>query len=675
MSHDYSVIPESFSMLSQILNSGEMSQHLTGNQSVNVLELLADFAERSTDAVIAVLNSINFTSLKRISFKAQKNHRSSLLRLWTSIAAFDFHVHEDYMQNLFIFLVSFLASDADPVPTSDDLCRVLYLLVIACHENDLSRAKCKENGIPLLVKNYLKSHNWKLRCLCCILLSQLCYERNELKEYIFYDAATSDLLLLLNDSHPEVRAASLLLLQSFIGFSSNDPVLAAANLHVYLCREDVEALVHSKDPSVKRDQTILESITKYISMKSECSVMVRRELFRLMLKVFSRRCHMAHLICFVDRIIKNELDVSTILEKLNPSNPRFDDHDSSLFYVKYWIILLSIREAEPNAAIRKAASHYVSIICKNVDNLKNKGPLPTTPSIFDFSTLLHLNQSSQRSSLQHQSSLAALPTLPSPRASHPDAPPTDISSLPLLSTSHVARHASSSHTFALPTGNSGNNGGNNGGNNDGNGGNGGNNDGNGGNGGNNGGAVRSSQVSILPPNATSTLVSTSHDSIFGNTHIMQSPPQHAAKPALSPLPPFIPTTPSFSNLQLTTQPVSTSEKITHLDAWLEVQLGLLGLPSTYVEWFINNFVKTKADEASSCEDVETPHVAGVAETSRWCANSAKEYMQRRVLIQRRVVKPLVQRDVFHTNGSKIGSISFHPYFSAIAVGVRRGRES
>ena len=81
MSHDYSVIPESFSMLSQILNSGEMSQHLTGNQSVNVLELLADFAERSTDAVIAVLNSINFTSLKRISFKAQKNHRSSLLRL------------------------------------------------------------------------------------------------------------------------------------------------------------------------------------------------------------------------------------------------------------------------------------------------------------------------------------------------------------------------------------------------------------------------------------------------------------------------------------------------------------------------------------------------------------------------------------------------------------------
>ena len=68
-------------------------------------------------------------------------------------------------------------------------------------------------------------------------------------------------------------------------------------------------------------------------------------------------------------------------------------------------------------------------------------------------------------------------------------------------------------------------------------------------------------------------------------------------------------------------------------------------------------------------------VAGVAETSRWCANSAKEYMQRRILIQRRAVKPLVQRDVFHTNVSKIGSISFHPYFSAIAVGVRRGRES
>ena len=661
-------------MLSQILNSGEMSQHLTSNQSVNVLELLADFAERSTDAVIAVLNSVNFTSLKRISFKAQKSHRSALLRLWTSITAFDYHVHEDYMQNLFTFLISFLTSDADPVPTSDDICRVLYLLVIACHENDLSRVKCKENGIPLLVKTYLKSPNWKLRCLCCILLSQLCYEQNELKEYIFYDAARSDLLLLLNDSHPEVRTASLFLLQSFIGFSSNDPVLAAANLHVYLCQEDIEALVHSKDPSVKRDQTILDSVTKYISMTSECSVMVRRELFRLMLKIFSRRCHMAHLICFVDRIIKNELDVTTILDKLNPSNSRFSDRDNSLFYVKYWIILLSIRDAEPSVAIRKAASHYISVICKNVDNLRNKGPLPTTPSIFDFSTLLHLNQSSHHLSHQHQSSLVSLPTLPSPR-SQTDAPPTDISSLPLLSTSHVSKHpptnVSPNRSVAVTTGTNGGNSGN-GGTNGGTGGT--NGSTNGGTNGTNDGigsttnAQRSSQVSIFTPNATSTLVSTAHESIFGNAKVTHSPTHHASKPNPTTLPPFIPTTPSFSNLQLTTQPVSTSEKITHLDAWLEVQLGLLSLPSTYVEWFINNFVKTKADEAASCDSAYAQHAAGLKATSQSYVNSSKEYLQRRIRIQRREVKSLVQRDVFHTNGSKIGAISFHPYFSAIAVG-------
>lgn len=625
------MIPESFSMLSQILNSDEMTQHISEGQSINALEVLADFADRSEDAVIAVLNSINFTSLKRISFKSQKSHRSALLRLWTSVAAFDYHVHEDYMQNLFIFLISFLASDADPVPTQDDLCRVLYLLVIACHENDLAIVKCKENGIPLLVKNYLKSPCWKLRCLCCILLSQLCYERNDLKEYIFYDAAMSDLLLLLSDPHPEVRAASLVFLQSFIGFSSNDPIFATANVHVYLRQEDIEALVNSKDPSIKRDQTILESITRHISMKSECSVMVRRELFRFILKVFSRRCHMAHLICFVDRILKNELDVATILDRLSSSNGDYDTHDANLFYVKYWIIILSLRDAEPNVSIRKAASHYVNVICKNVDNLKNKGPLPLTPSIFDFSSLLQLNPKSPSASLQRQSSLASLPTLPSPRSTQ-DAPPTDISSLPLLSTSHVSSHPLS------PT-------------------------------------------SVLPPNVATTLVTTARggDSPFQfdaraastvhpqqrHSGSFQRQSSHALCNSLV-TPPLIAATPSFSNLQLTTQPVNTSERMTHLDAWLEVQLGLLGLPSTYVEWFINSFVVKKEDEEQSCKEIDNLRFNA---RSFACSynETAKDFEQRRRVLHKREVKCVTQRDVFHTNGSKIASISFHPYFSTIAV--------
>ena len=63
-------------MLAQLLNSDEMTQQVCLQESINVIDLLADFAERSYDAVLAILTSINFASLKRISFRAQRHHRA-----------------------------------------------------------------------------------------------------------------------------------------------------------------------------------------------------------------------------------------------------------------------------------------------------------------------------------------------------------------------------------------------------------------------------------------------------------------------------------------------------------------------------------------------------------------------------------------------------------------------
>ena len=106
--------------------------------------------------------------------------------------------------------------------------------------------------------------------------------------------------------------------------------------------------------------------------------------------------------------------------------------------------------------------------------------------------------------------------------------------------------------------------------------------------------------------------------------------------------------------------------MTHLDAWLEVQLGLLGLPSTYVEWFINSFVVKKEDEEQSCKEIDNLRFNA---RSFACSynETAKDFEQRRRVLHKREVKCVTQRDVFHTNGSKIASISFHPYFSTIAV--------
>lgn len=627
-------------MLSVLINSDEMTQRVSSDQSINVIELLASFAERSNESVSAILTAVNFNSLKRMSFKAQRNHRSPLLRLWTCITAFDYRVHEDITQTLFAFLFSFLRMDAEPKPTNDDITRVIYLLTVACHENDAARTKCRENGVHQVIRKYLKSEDWKLRCWTCILLYQLCWECNELKEFIYFDAAMNDVLSLLSDQHPEVRTAAILLLQSFVGLSSTDKSGASGSIHCYLSTEDIEYLVHMEDPSIKRDQVMLENISKYVLMNRECSVLVRRELFRLILKVFCRRCHMAHMILFVDRILKNEIDIDTIMSHLDSDKSKHSHHrTNNQFYLKYWIMILSLRDAEPHLSIRKAAAHYVNIICKNVDNLKNKGTLPVTPSIFDFSALLQMNNGSSRNSFHRPPSVFSLPTLSSPHdVGSLSNSPTDVSSLPLLTTSRVPLVPSASATpTTVPLVTSG-----------------------------------SSTPTGIPRvvSGFSTPRNTSQSSLTSpypnRSHSNRIPTPSLRKPSTprnyssSIVPPAISTSPSFGNLQLI-QENANEEPMSHIDNWLEVQLSLIGLPSTFTEWCINEFIHRPTLPRRELDPSKLQF------STREKVNEISEYKQYQTSLCYKTLKPVALKDTFSTEGASLSCASFHPYYSILAV--------
>lgn len=601
-----SEIPEYFPMLAQLLNSDEMTQQVSLQESVNVLELFADFAERSNDAVLAILTSINFASLKRISFRAQRHHRASLLRLWVCIISFDYRVHEDLMQNLFTFLLSFLRADAEPQPTEEDITRVEYILCIACHENDLARVKCRESGVPQLIKKYLKSDSWQLRCWTCVLLSLLCCECNDLKDYLYNDSAFTDLLKLLTDLRPEVRAAALLLLQSFVGYGLTDSTVTTGSIHEYMTREDIELMVEQRGVSLHCDQDLLDNVSKRILMNRECSVLVRRELLRLILKVFCQCSHLAHMICFVDRVLKNQLDVDTLLHHVDSDGSRRGGKNHNQFYMKYWIMFLSLRDAEPHLAIRKAAGHYVNVVCKNVDNLKNTETLPVTPSIFDFSSLLQMGQ--QRGSIHRPASLVGLPTM-TPEGSTQPSPRQGELPLPLLTTSR--RPHTSTTVPSVSTG------------------------------------------AILPTISTGS----------GSSGVRSRPNRSSGRMG-SLIPAAIATTPSFSNLQLMAQGVRTPETSSHIDSWLEIQLGLVGLPETFVEWCINGFVKhTESNDVKGTQEARDRYEELAA------GNSLAEYSLLQSVTQFKQIHPLTQKDVFHTNGSAIHCLSFHPFFSTLAVGV------
>ena len=74
----------------------------------------------------------------------------------------------------------------------------------------------------------------------------------------------------------------------------------------------IEIMIEQRDVSLRHDQDLLENVSKRILMNRECSVLVRRELLRLILKVFCQGNHLAHMICFVDRVLKNQLDVDSV---------------------------------------------------------------------------------------------------------------------------------------------------------------------------------------------------------------------------------------------------------------------------------------------------------------------------------------------------------------------------
>ena len=334
-SRNLSDLPDTFSMMAQLLNSDEMSQQLSLRNTINVIELFADFAERSNEAVVSILTSVNFVTLKRISFRAQRQHRAALLRLWVCIASYDYHVHEDIIQNLFQFLLSFLRPDADPPATEADIVRVEYLFSIACHESNLARMKCREHGIHLLIKKYINSPDWKLRCWTCVLLSQLAAEHNELKEVLYNDLVYGEALALLKDSRPEVRAAALVFLQVFVGMGANDTAVVTGSIHEYLSKEDIELLIEQPDPSMKYDRILLDHVSKRILMNRECSVLVRRELLRLILKVFCRSGHLAHMICFVDRVLKNQIDLDSLLQHVDEEDEFTASTSNSMSNISY----------------------------------------------------------------------------------------------------------------------------------------------------------------------------------------------------------------------------------------------------------------------------------------------------------------------------------------------------
>ena len=398
-----------------LMDRDEMTQQISPTETVNLIDLLADFAERSRGIVMLIMKSLNYYSLKLISSHAQSQYKKGLLRLWTCLMAYDPQMQEDHLQNLTQFLFSFLRRDAEMHPGDEDILRVEFLLTLACFTKNSARIRLRDSEVHKLIVKHLRSPLWKLQCWTCLLLSQLCFECNELKEFLISDlrkslvnpSQSSDLLDLLSNPQPEVRAAALLLLESFVGFGSSGYQGTRNSIHVYLNHDELNKLVETEDQSAKFDQLLLNRIAERISMNREGSVLVRRELMRLILKVFCRRCHMAHTICFVDRILKGEMEVTRLLDLLDadrrsaPSPPS----DFNPFYVKYWILFLYLRDAEPNLTIRNAVSHYIYVICKNVDYLKSSGTLPSTRSIFDLAAALKFGPQAK------SVSTASLPTL------------------------------------------------------------------------------------------------------------------------------------------------------------------------------------------------------------------------------------------------------------------------
>ena len=701
------------------MDRDEMTQQISPTETVNLIDLLADFAERSRGIVMLIMKSLNYYSLKLISSHAQSQYKKGLLRLWTCLMAYDPQMQEDHLQNLTQFLFSFLRRDAEMHPGDEDILRVEFLLTLACFTKNSARIRLRDSEVHKLIVKHLRSPLWKLQCWTCLLLSQLCFECNELKEFLISDlrkslvnpSQSSDLLDLLSNPQPEVRTAALLLLESFVGFGSSGYQGTRNSIHVYLNHDELNKLVETEDQSAKFDQLLLNRIAERISMNREGSVLVRRELMRLILKVFCRRCHMAHTICFVDRILKGEMEVTRLLDLLDadrrsaPSPPS----DFNPFYVKYWILFLYLRDAEPNLTIRNAVSHYIYVICKNVDYLKSSGTLPSTRSIFDLAAALKFGPQAK------SVSTASLPTLPTHGvhgangANGANAAP--LPDLPLISTSphhsvssagsahHASLHRNSTthhvpltaifpanpagpglpalHTGstvstvstiptlpALPTIPSGT-------------------------------TVSTvstipsgttvSTVSTLPPIATGTTVSTvstlppiatgprgSLGSTVSAVSTLPAVGTGSSRGSRSLIPAGLAQSSSFVNLQLVQQGSSSPEPAAHIDSMLETQLGLLGLPHTFLEWSLNNFMEWKDDSAGDERREKRRRLKTLlgGEGPLECADCAEYARVARSVPRENGRRRWKERHVLATEG-EVTCLRFHPLFTAVSVGAVR----
>lgn len=106
-----------------------------------------------------------------------------------------------------------------------------------------------------------------------------------------------------------------------------------------------------------------------------------------------------------------------------------------------------------------------------------------------------------------------------------------------------------------------------------------------------------------------------------------------------------------------------------MDTWLEIQLSLIGLPHTFVEWCINEFVNWGVDSgADERREKQRRMMTLLRDKNRLNSCDYLDYQQLRVKRMPRKTKLLEQIDVFHTDGGNITSLSFHPLFTTLAVG-------
>ena len=105
-----------------------------------------------------------------------------------------------------------------------------------------------------------------------------------------------------------------------------------------------------------------------------------------------------------------------------------------------------------------------------------------------------------------------------------------------------------------------------------------------------------------------------------------------------------------------------ASETSHIDSWLNVQLGLVGLPDTLMEWSINSFLQRPAATVPT-------HTLRCDVRYRAAGDDLAEYAALRRSVRSKPLHPLRQKDVFSTNGATISCLRFHPFFDMLAIGV------